>query len=83
MPEALNGSEGMQEARDPFEKAWYDGDYEPNSEEAQRFIMWEEENANELLGFIWGSEPQTWGEKKWVKVESVMDSGAAAPVAPA
>ena len=44
--------------------------------------MWEEEESNELLGFSWRSEPETWEHKKWVRVESVMDSGAAAPVAP-
>ena len=41
-----------------------------------------EEYSSELLGFSWRSEPATWEQKKWVKVESVMGSGAAAPVAP-
>jgi hypothetical protein len=34
------------------------------------------------LGSSWRSEPQTWDQKRWVKVSSVVDSGASAPVAP-
>lgn len=34
------------------------------------------------LGYSWRSEPQTWEHKRWVKVSSVVDSGASAPVAP-
>ena len=45
-------------------------------------LVWEEEECSDLLGFSWRSEPETWEHKKWVKVDSVMDSGAAAPVAP-
>ena len=62
--------------------SWMYGKYEPNQEDVQRLMMWEEENSNYLLGFNWRSEPEMWQEKKWVKVASVMDSGAAAPVAP-
>ena len=35
-----------------------------------------------VLGFSWRSEPEEWNNRKWVKVDSVMDSGASAPVAP-
>ena len=30
----------------------------------------------------WRSDPETWENRKWVKVESVVDSGASQPVAP-
>ena len=30
----------------------------------------------------WRSEPDNWEGKRWIKVHSVVDSGAAAPVAP-
>ena len=42
----------------------------------------DEEKPAEILGFSWRSEPETWENVKWVKVESVVDSGASAPVAP-
>ena len=35
-----------------------------------------------LLGFSWKSEPEMWNAGKWIKVDSVVDSGASAPVAP-
>ena len=34
-----------------------------------------------LLGFSWKSEPKMWNAGKWIKVDSVVDSGASAPVA--
>ena len=34
------------------------------------------------LGSSWRSEPQTWEAKRWVKVSSVVDSGASTAVAP-
>ena len=40
------------------------------------------ETPAELLGFSWRSEAEEWGNKKWVKVDSVVDSGASVPVAP-
>ena len=42
--------------------------------------MWEEpdDKPAEVLGFSWRSEP----DGKWVKVKSVVDSGASVPVAP-
>ena len=46
--------------------------------------LWEEEEDKpaEVLGFSWRSEPETYENRKWVKVKSVVDSGASAPVAP-
>ena len=38
-------------------------------------------DSNDLLGMSWRSVEE-WEEKRWVKVDSVMDSGASAPVAP-
>ena len=40
------------------------------------------EKPPDLLGMSWRSETDTWKDKKWVKVDSVVDSGASAPVAP-
>ena len=34
------------------------------------------------MNLNWRSTPEEWESAKWVKVDSVMDSGAAAPVAP-
>ena len=42
----------------------------------------DEDKPQYLLGLSWRSEPETWADKKWVKVESVVDSGASSPVAP-
>ena len=42
----------------------------------------EEDKPAEILGFSWRSDPTEWEQRKWVKVESVVDSGASAPVAP-
>ena len=63
-------------------KSWMDGDVEVYPQEERRLCMWEEEPSGDLLGFNWRSEPQTYENKRWVKVDSVMDSGADAPVAP-
>ena len=43
-------------------------------------MIWEEpeDKPAEVLGFSWRSEP----DGKWVKVKSVVDSGASVPVAP-
>ena len=38
--------------------------------------------SGELLNLSWRSEPESFMNKRWVKVESVVDSGASAPVAP-
>ena len=35
-----------------------------------------------LLSCSWRSEPEEWNSAKWIKVDSVMDSGASNPVAP-
>jgi hypothetical protein len=35
-----------------------------------------------ILNMAWRSEPEDWNNKKWVKVKSIVDSGASAPVAP-
>ena len=66
-------SQKYHNASDPH--AWMDSD----------MLLWDDEEAaspSDLLGFSWRSDPQTWEEKKWVKVDSVVDSGAFAPVAP-
>ena len=42
----------------------------------------EDEKPAELFNCSWRSEPEVWERTKWVKVDSVMDSGASAPVAP-
>ena len=38
--------------------------------------------SGDLLNLNWKSEPENYGDSKWVRVDSVMDSGASAPVAP-
>ena len=35
-----------------------------------------------FMACSWRSEPEDWNSAKWIKVDSVMDSGASAPVAP-
>ena len=42
----------------------------------------EEGGKDETLSMAWKSEPEEWNNQKWVKVKSIMDSGASAPVAP-
>ena len=42
----------------------------------------EADKPSEVLGFPWCSEPEFFQDKKWVKVDSVVDSGASALVAP-
>ena len=56
---------------------WMDG-------EAMMFEDVCEEDAEDkpILGCSWKSEPETWNAGKWVKVDSVVDSGASTPVAP-
>ena len=54
---------------------WYDHEFHVCYED-------EEDKPAEILGFSWRSEPEVWADKKWVKVESVVDSGASSPVAP-
>ena len=69
---------------------WYDDDEKvviekksaDECEDVPTLLWEEEETSQDLLNMGWRSEAQTWEDKKWVKVESVMDSGAAAPVAP-
>ena len=73
-------------------KCWFDFDvYETADEEneacdenGQPLNLWEDEEDKpaEVLGFSWRSEPETYGDEKWVKVKTVIDSGASAPVAP-
>ena len=55
-----------------------------NSWMDQDLCIWEDDGdkSADLLGFSWRSDTQTWDEKKWVKVDSVVDSGACSPVAP-
>ena len=42
----------------------------------------EKKNDSEILNLDWRSEPEDYANRKWVKVKSVVDSGAFAPVAP-
>ena len=37
---------------------------------------------SEILTLSWRSEPEDFANKKWVRIKSVVDSGASAPVAP-
>ena len=85
------------EARDPdlacspvLQSEWFDkdeidvNDFEGNyGDDDKPTMLWEvEETNNDLLNMSWRTESQTWEDRNWVRVESVMDSGAAAPVAP-
>ena len=54
---------------------WIDADPELH-------IFENEEEERDLMNINWRSEADTWQGKRWIKVESVVDSGAAAPVAP-
>ena len=54
-------------------KKWYD-----EAEGVVNPLIDEDADGGELYGSEWRQEP----EGEWVKVESVMDSGASAPVAP-
>ena len=76
--EKLEAEVLLRETSSPHELAntWIDGP------ELSIFNEEPEEKPAELLGFSWRSEPEEWQERKWVKVDSVMDSGASAPVAP-
>ena len=42
----------------------------------------DKKHDGEILNLDWRSEPEAFDNKRWVKVKSVMDSGASAPVAP-
>ena len=42
----------------------------------------DEEGKDGALNMAWRSEPEEWNKERWVKVKSIMDSGASAPVAP-
>ena len=55
---------------------WIDADPELNIFEN------EEPEERDLMNLNWRSEADTWQGKRWIKVESVVDSGSAAPVAP-
>ena len=65
-------------SRHDLHNTWIDG------EDRAVFLFDEEEDEKpaELLNCSWRSEPEVWESTKWVKVDSVMDSGASAPVAP-
>jgi hypothetical protein len=41
-----------------------------------------EKSAGEILNLSWRSDPEDFDNRKWVKIKSVVDSGASAPVAP-
>ena len=58
---------------------WMDGDafagvFEDEGDEGS--------NDKPLMECSWKSEPESWNAGKWVKVDSVVDSGASTPVAP-
>ena len=44
--------------------------------------MEKSKSAGDLCNLSWKSEPEDYDNKKWTRVDSVMDSGASAPVAP-
>ena len=41
-----------------------------------------EQASDEIMNLSWRSQPEDWQGANWVRVESVVDSGASAPVAP-
>ena len=49
-------------------------------------LIFENDDADsevkDLLSMNWRGEPDTWGGKRWIKVDGVVDSGACVPVAP-
>ena len=61
------------------EPRWYDAEactlYDDESEDPKVA-------EHSAMALSWRSEPETWEQQKWVKVDSVVDSGASAPVAP-
>ena len=65
------------DAQPAVEECWMDSEHE-----LQVCFEDEEDKPAEILGFSWRSDAETWNDQKWVKVESVVDSGASAPVAP-
>ena len=96
--ELRRGYSKVTEAGTPLAKCWFDVEngVPPNIKEDLEsenvndgyddgsVHLWEEEEDKpaEVLGFSWRSEPETYENRKWVKVKSVVDSGASAPVAP-
>ena len=44
--------------------------------------MEERQKDGDLMNLSWRSEPEEWNRQNWVKVKSIVDSGASAPVAP-
>lgn len=55
----------------------------------EEVMLWEDsederadKGTQEIMNLSWRSAPEEWDGAKWVKVDSVVDSGAAAPVAP-
>ena len=56
------------------EPEWYD----------QELAVLEDDPPEEhdVLNMNWRSEPENWQAQRWVKVDSVVDSGSSAPVAP-
>ena len=66
-----------------------DGERKAADEKGSDVMIWEdpedergEQGSQEIMDLSWRSAPEEWDNAKWVKVDSVMDSGAAAPVAP-
>ena len=87
--EAVNARSQDFSEEPKVELEWFDDDEDSvtwekdaNKSGDKDMLLWEVEETAELLNMGWRSESQTWEDKKWVKVDSVMDSGAAAPVAP-
>ena len=64
------------ELPDVEDLSWLDGDANLLDEAAEK-------PTEELLNLSWRSDMEQFGGRKFVKVESVMDSGASTPVAPA
>ena len=61
---------------------------EPRWYDAEAFTLYDDDSEDNKVAehsamtLSWRSEPETWEQRKWVKVDSVVDSGASAPVAP-
>ena len=87
--EVVNSSMSELIEEPKVQREWFDDDEDVvigkngvNDSEDKPKLLWEVEESTDLLNVGWRSESQTWEDKKWVKVDSVMDSGAAAPVTP-
>ena len=59
-------------------REWLDQDSELMIFENDREVS----DSKDLLNLTWKSDDNNWEGRKWVKVDSVVDSGAACPVAP-